>query len=67
MTAIKVASPSSAMKVNTSMRTAAMLSVGLLFYELEMRFYFCSVLVPRLKFLLGILIDTDKFVGGVQT
>ena len=54
MTAIKVASPSSAIKVNTSMRTAAMFFYEALFYELELGFYFCSVLVPRLKFLLGI-------------
>ena len=40
-----------------------MLSVGLLFYELEMRFYFCSVLVPRLKFFRVSLIDTDKIRG----
>ena len=40
-----------------------MLSVGLLFYELEMSFYFCSVLVPRLKFFRVSLIDTDKICG----
>ena len=58
MTAIKVASPSSAMKVNTSMRTAAMFFCRALFYELEIGFYFCSVLRPRLKFFRVGLIDT---------